>query len=313
MENLTDIAVFLEVVEAKGFTAAARNLDLSRSVASKAVSRLEARLGVRLLNRTTRRTSLTEAGAALHARAARAMEEIREAELEVARLQAHPRGTLRVTVPMSFGLLHVSPAVPEFLRRHPEVKVDLLMEDRTIDLVAERYDAAIRISRKEDSSLVERRIAPCRMVVCAAPSYVERRGAPVTPEDLGDHDCIGYTYARTPHQWHFTGPGGKSLSVHVRGPYQVNNGLAQREAALAGVGVILVPTFYVGEDLGEERLVRLLPRYETPPLSICAVYPQRRHLPPKVRAFVDFMAERFGDEPYWDRFLDGEGARGASG
>ncbi len=303
MDNLSDVAVFLQVVEAKSFTEAARRLGLSRSVASKAVTRLETRLGVRLLQRTTRRIGLTEAGSALYARAAQALEELREAEREVTRLQAEPRGTLRVTVPMSFGLLHVAPAVPEFLRLHPDLTFDLLMEDRVVDLVAEGYDVAVRISRKDDTSLVERRLAPCRMVVCAAPSYLERHGTPEAPEELRQHDCLGYTYARSPNHWHFRGVDGASQSIHVAGSYRVNNGLALREAALAGLGIVFLPTFYVGDDLAEGRLQAVLLDRTAVELSICAVYPQRRHLPPKVRAFVDFMAGRFGAEPYWDRFL----------
>lgn len=302
MENLTDIAVFVRVVESGSFTRTADQLALSRAVISKYVSRLEKRLGARLLNRTTRRLSLTEAGAALYARSRDALREIEEAELEIDRLQGEPRGTLKVNAPMSFGILHVAPAVPEFLARHAAVTVDLRMDDRIVDLIEEGFDVAIRIAELQDSTLIARKLAPCRQVVCASTEYLRRHPLPQTPEDLTEHNCIIYTYARSPNIWRFRSANGEDISVPVRGNLRVNNGLAEREAALQGLGIIITPTFYVGDAIRDGRLQVVLNEYAVPELSVYAVYPERKYLQPKVRMFVDFLAQRFGPEPYWDRF-----------
>jgi DNA-binding transcriptional LysR family regulator len=301
MDSLTDIAVFVQVVESGSFTAAADRLGLSKSVASKSVTRLETRLGARLLSRTTRRLSLTEAGAVLHERARRGLQEIGDAEAEVSRLQGAPRGTLRVNAPTSFGILHVSPALPEFLARYPEVAVDLHLDDRKLDIVDEGFDVSLRISELPDSSLVSRRLAPCRHAVVAAPAYLERRGVPRTPGELRDHEIITYRYQDSSDEWRFRDRNGVTETVPVRGPLRTNNSLALREALLGGAGVTRTPTFIVGRDIQEGRLVRLLADYDTLEVSIYLVYPQRRHLSPKVRAFVDFMAERISGSPYWDR------------
>lgn len=254
MENLTDIAVFVRIVDSGSFTRAAQQIGLSRAVASKYVARLEQRLGARLLNRTTRRLSLTEAGAALYARSREALREIEEAELEITRLQEEPRGTLRVNAPMSFGILHLAPALPEFLARHPGLMVDLRLDDRIVDLVEEGFDLAIRIADLQDSTLVARRLAPCRQVMCASPDYLKRRGVPRTPEELTDHNCIVYTYGRSPNIWRLRGPDGSEAAVPVAGNLRVNNGMVECEAALRGLGVIITPTFYIGDLIGAGRL-----------------------------------------------------------
>jgi DNA-binding transcriptional LysR family regulator len=306
MENLTDIAVFVRVVESSSFTAAADKLGLARSVVSKRVTRLEERLGVRLLNRTTRRLSLTEAGAALFEQSWPALARIEDAELEVTRLQTEPRGNLKVSAPMTFGILHLAPLLPEFLERYPGVQMDLRLDDRFVDLVAEGFDLAIRIAMLADSTLVARRLAPSRMAVCASPEYWRRHGVPQTPEDLRAHNCISYIYTRTPDVWEFSTQAGDTITVPIRGNLRLNNGLVERTAAVDGVGVAIMPTFYVGEDLQAGRLQPVLTDYPLPELSISAVYPQRKHLSPKVRAFIDFLSETFRPEPYWDRFLGGK-------
>lgn len=302
MDNLTEIAVFVRVVECGSFTRAADELGLSRAVVSKHVSRLEERLGARLLNRTTRRLSLTEVGSALYGRSRSALAEIQEAELEVDALQAEPRGTLRLSAPMSFGILHLAPALPEFLARYPALQIDMSLNDQIVDLVAEGFDLAIRISELRDSSLVARRLGPSRQVICASPEYLRCHGLPREPDELRTHNCIVYAYADSPNLWRFLAPGGSEITVPVRGNLRVNNGLAEREAALRGLGVILTPSFYVGEDIQAGRLQVLLSDYRIQELAVYAVYPQRRYLAPKVRAFVDFLAERFGPKPYWDTF-----------
>jgi DNA-binding transcriptional LysR family regulator len=300
MDSLTDIAVFVQVVDAGSFTAAADRLGLSKSVVSKYVTRLENRLGARLLNRTTRRLSLTEVGRTFLERSRQGLHEIEEAEAEVSRLQSEPRGTLRINCPMSFGILHISPALPEFLAHYPDLAVDMSLDDRRVDLVEEGFDLAIRIGELPDSSLIARRLGPCRHVLCGAPGYFQRHGVPRTPEDLRDHNALIFQYQDSPREWHFRAPQGSIIRVAVSGSIQMNNSLGLREALLREVGITLTPTFVVGEDIKAGRLQTVLKDYETLEVSIYAVYPQRRHLSPKVRAFVDFMVSHIADPPYWD-------------
>lgn len=301
MEPLADIAVFVRVVDSGSFTAAAARLDLSKSVVSKHVTRLEEQLGARLLNRTTRRLSLTEAGRLLYERSRKGLAEIEEATFEVSRLQEAPRGALMINAPMSFGILHLAPALPEFLRRYPELTVDMSLDDRQVNVIEEGFDVSVRIAELPDSSLVARRIAPCRHVIVAAPSYLARHGTPQTPEDLRHHNIVTYRYQESALEWHFRGPDAKTTSVAVSGSLAMNNSLALRAALLEGVGITRTPTFVVGQDIREGRLVALLREYEPPELTIFLVYAQRRHQSPKVRAFVDFIAERISETPSWDR------------
>jgi DNA-binding transcriptional LysR family regulator len=302
MENLTDIAVFVRVVVRGSFTLAADDLELSRAAVSKYVSRLEERLGARLLHRTTRRLSLTEAGAALFEASRGAIERIEEAEAAVARLQSEPRGRLRVSAPMSFGILHLGPAIAEFARRHPAVSLELTFDDRFVNLVEEGVDVAIRIGALTDSSLVARKLSCTRLVVCAAPSYLAERGEPEMPEDLASHNCLLYTYLASANVWRFRAPDGREVPVAVGGNLRVNNGIVEAEAAVAGMGILMSPSFYVGGLLRAGKLKRILTRYQLPELGIHGVYPQRTHVPPKVRAFVDFLARRFGRKPEWENF-----------
>lgn len=301
MDRLGGMAVFAAVVEAKSFSAAARRLGVSKSAVSKQVARLEQRLGARLLNRTTRRLALTEAGMAFYEHCARILAEAGEAELAVTRLHGRPRGTIRINAPMTFGLMHIAPAVSDFLAENPELRVDMVLDDRFVDLIDEGFDVAVRIGALADSSLVARRLAPVRTVVCGAPDYFRRRGEPALPADLADHNCLLYAYESTA-EWRFEGPDG-ALAVRVRGDFRANNGDALRAVALAGHGITLIPTFIVGEDLASGRLRTVLDDYRVPERAVHAVYPHRRYLSPKIRAFVDFFAARFGPEPYWDRGL----------
>lgn len=303
MEHLSDIAVFVRVADRGSFTAAAVELNLSKAVVSKYVSRLEQRLGARLLNRTTRRLTLTEAGAVLLEKSHAALSDLRDAELEVARLTDAPRGVLRVTAPTSFVLLHLGPLLPQFLARHPAVSLDLTLDDRLADLVGERYDVALRVwAALSDSSLVARRLAPCRLVVCAAPAYLKRRGSPKNPSELTRHNCLTYSLERTRSAWHFKAPGRRAVGVSVRGNLRCNNAIALKQATVEGAGILCCPTFFVGEELAGGKLVEVLPSYKVPELVIYAVYPQRRHLLPSVRAFVDFLVEKIPADPPWDRF-----------
>jgi DNA-binding transcriptional LysR family regulator len=301
MQNLTDIAIFVKVVELSSFTAAAEALEMSQPVVSKAVTRLEEKLGARLLNRTTRRLSLTEAGSELYGRSVRALAEIENAELEVARFQTEPRGLLRVSAPMSFSILHLGPALQGFLTRFPGVTLELSLDDRQVDLVEEGFDVAVRIGRLQDSNLIARKIAPCRQVLCASPAYLAQRGEPERPEDLLEHSCILYSLLSAPREWRLEGPEGELHTVPINGSIQSNNGLVNRAAALAGGGIVLLPTFYLGEQLRSGTLKPVLCKFKPQELAVYAVYPERRNLMPKVRAFVDFLATTFGPQPPWEQ------------
>lgn len=300
MDSLSDIAVFVHVVQSGSFTAAADKLGLSKSVVSKYVTRLEDRLGARLLNRTTRRLSLTEAGQVFFGRSQRALGEIEEAEAEVSKIQGEPRGELRLNSPMSFGILHIAPLLPAFQARYPEVTVDMVLDDRTVNLVEEGFDLAIRIGDLPDSSLVARRLGACLHVVCATPEYFAQHGVPQSPADLSDHPALTYRYQDSPSEWRFIDSDGSFLQVPINSRLQMNNSLALREALLNGAGVTLTPTFVVGQDIRAGKLKAVLLDYRLIELSIYAVYPQRKHLSPKVRAFIDFLAEQIEDPPHWE-------------
>ena len=291
MDRILQMQTFVAVVDAGSFVGAADRLDLSRAAASRYVAELESRLGVRLLHRTTRRLSLTQEGSTFLARCRTLLADIEEAESE---LNTHVReavGLLRVNAPVSFGISHLAPLWPDFLGLHPRLRLDVTLADRLVDLVEEAYDLAIRISSLENSSLIGRRLATTRIVMCASPAYLERRGIPETPEDLEDHEVIGYSYWSTGDEWQLDGPRGKVV-VRTRPRLQANNGDTCRIAAIAGRGIILQPTFLVGQDLAAGALVQLLPEYKPMELGIYAVYPTRRFVAPKVRALMDFLAER---------------------
>ncbi|MEQ8207328.1 MAG: LysR family transcriptional regulator [Woeseia sp.] len=304
MDSLTDIAVFVAVVDEGSFTKAAERLKLSRPVVSKYVTRLEERLGVRLLNRTTRRLSLTEAGRIFHERSQRGLRDIEDAEAEISRLRETPSGVLRINSPMSFGILHIAPALPEFLQSYPELTVDMKLDDRKVDLIEEGFDVSVRIADMPDSSLIARRMAPCRHAIVATQSYLDNYGTPRTPADLVKHNVLSFSYQRSASNWHFLSPDNKPVTVSVSGALQMNNSLALREAVLAGTGIMRAPTFIVGKDIQAGRLIPLLTNYPTLEISIYLVYPERRHLLPKVRAFVDFMADKISTTPYWDLAVD---------
>ena len=300
MDRLSDIAVFVQVVAKGSFTAAAEQLGLSKSVVSKYVTRLEEGLDVRLLNRTTRRLSLTEAGQILYSRSVRGLEEIEAAEAEVSKLHDTPSGKLRINTPMSFGIRHIAPAMATFAQRYPQLTVDMRLDDRQVDLIEEGVDLAIRIAELPDSSLVARRLSTCRHVVCASPAYLERHGTPKAPEDLSQHKVLTYQYQDSPNQWHMIAPDGRPVSVTLHGSIAMNNSLALLEAAKHGAGIMLTPSFVAGEAIKHGELVELLPGYRAQELSIYAIYPERRHLLPKVKVFIDHMKAHLGDPPYWD-------------
>lgn len=299
MDRFASMEVFVRVAELKGFSEAARRLGQSKSSVSKHVSALENHLGVRLLNRTTRRLSLTEAGVAYYDWCRRIAADMEAAEDSVTRLHAGPCGNLKVNAPMSFGRLHLAAVIPEFMERHPQVTVEMFMDDRVVDLIEEGFDLAVRISRLADSSLIARRIASSRSVVCASPDYLAKHGAPRTPADLAQHNCLIYSYSPQGDRWRFSGPDGE-YTVRVSGNFWANNGDALHTAALAGLGVLSSPSFIIGEDLRAGRLKTVLEDCRQPDLTIHAVYPHQRHMTAKLRVFVDYLIEKFAASPSWD-------------
>ena len=298
-DALQEITVFARIVAAGSLSAAARDLGLSPALVSRRLAGLEARLGVRLVNRTTRSLHLTDEGVAYHETCTRVLADIEEADAAVSAGRAEPRGILRVALPASFGNQHVAPLVPRFAERYPDVQLALSLSDRNVNLVEEGFDLAIRIADLADSSLAARKLAPNRRVVCASPSYLRRHGTPRTPEDLAQHNCLATDF--TMH-WDYRGPDGKPGSARVSGRYACDNWEVLREWALAGMGIALKSTWDVRRHLEDGTLVSLLPGYTfATDVAIYAVYPHRRHLPAKTRAFIEFLAESFGPEPYWDR------------
>lgn len=300
IDVLTGMRVFTAVVDAGSFAAAADKLDLSRGMTSRYVAQVEAHLGVRLLNRTTRRLSLTEAGSDYYQRAVQVLALAEEAEHAVTQEAAVARGTLRINTSVSFGARHVGAAISAYLARHPQVKADLTLNDRVVDLVEEGFDVAVRIARKVDPGLVARPLTRARMLACASPDYIKLHGMPKSPADLARHNCLTYAYSGLQNEWRFV-RSGREQTVKVAGNLHGNNGDILSCAAAEGLGVAVLPTFLVHELLREKKLARVLEGWEADELTVFAVYPSRQFLPPKVRSFVDFMVERFGGEPYWDR------------
>jgi DNA-binding transcriptional LysR family regulator len=299
MQDLERMAIFARVVEAKGFSEAARRLGVSKSVVSKAVTQLEKSVGARLLNRTTRAMSVTEAGAVFYEHCARIVEELEQAKLAVGQFHSEIRGVLRVSASVAFGTLHIAPALPAFLERHPQLRIDMAIGDRIVDLAEEGFDVAIRISQEPAPNLVARRLAAVNRKICATPGYFERHGVPRTPADLSRHNCLTYTHFNPQETWRLRGPDG-DIAVPISGNLRLNDDEALSAAVLGGLGVALLPTFIVGRDLQAGRLQAVLSDYVPSERHIDAVYLPHRHVPAKVRAFIDFLRARFSPEPYWD-------------
>lgn len=298
MNRLASLRIFVAIVETRSFTAVADKLRLSRAVVSKAVSDLERSLGARLLERTTRHVRVNEVGAAYYEKCIHILAALEEADLSVRQLHDEPRGVLRVNAPISFATLHLRPVITRYLATYPEVRLSLTLTDRFVDLIDEGFDVAIRIGKLEESSLIARKLAPARRVLCASPAYLKEHGVPRTPADLAKHSCMPYT--ATAHEgWKLCGPDGEHV-VHTTGPLASNNGDMLHCAAANGLGIALLPTFIVGPDLQNGVLQIVLPEYMSSDLSIYALYPPTRHLAAKVRTFIDVLATYFGPRPYWD-------------
>lgn len=292
MDQFKEIESFVAVAQLGSFVKAADRLGLSKAMVSRNVSELEARLGVRLMQRTTRRLSLSDAGAEYLQRCVQILGDLQDANAAVSAGALQAQGRLKLTAPLTFGILHLAPLWGEFLRIHPQVELEVNLNDRLVDLVDEGYDLAVRIGQLSSSSLIARRIAGTRLVLCASPRYLQRTAPIRQLGDLALHDVIAYTYLATGEQWRFTGPeGAQSIEVHPR--LRSNSGDTCRAAALADQGIVFQPTFLVGEDLKAGRLVEILPQYRGPELDIQLVYPSRAHLSLTVRVMVDFLSSAF--------------------
>ena len=292
MDRFLEMQTFNAVVDAGSFVKAAEALNMSKAAVSRYLVDMEARLGVRLLHRTTRRLSLTDEGQVFYGRSKELLAELAEAEEEISSRSHAASGLLRINAPFTFGVLHLAPLWGAFRSLHPKVKLDVTLSDRLVDLVEEGYDVAIRIARLDNSTLISKRLASTRMVLCASPQYLALHGTLQEPADLAQHAVISYSYWSTRDEWHFDGPQGP-VSVKTQPCIHTNSGDTCRAAALAHQGVILQPSFLVGPDLVAGTLVELLPQYRSIELGIYAVYPTRKHVSQKVRALIEFLAEHF--------------------
>lgn len=293
LPDLEAWAIFAKVAETGSFATAAAELGLSGPTVSKAVQRLEARLGERLIHRTSRRFALTESGRVLAVRAARILAEGEAAEAEAKASSAIPHGRIRLAAPMSFGLRHVAPALPAFLADHPQVSIDLQLDDRRVDLIAGGVDVAVRIADLADSSLIARRLCPVRRLVVGSPDYFTRRGTPLRPRHLRDHACLGYTWLASGETWHFSNAAGEGESVTVKGPLSANNGDALVAALEGGLGIALQPDFLAWEAIKAGRLVTVLDDWHAPPLALHLVTPAGGPRPIRVTVLLDFLTARF--------------------
>jgi DNA-binding transcriptional LysR family regulator len=296
LPDLEGLAVFAKVVELRSFAAAADDLQLSKATVSKAVSRLEARLGTRLVNRTSRRLALTDAGRRLTERAAHILAEAEAAESDCLAQSSTPRGLVRLAVPMSFGLREVAPILPEFLRDFPDISVDLHLSDAMVDLIGEGFDAALRIGVLPDSSLIARRLRPMEMHLVASPAYLARRGRPTHPLHLAEHACLGYAYQQTPDLWRFA-RGGEQAAVRPAGPLRVTNGDALTPALLAGLGIAMLPAFIVDEDLAAGRLEAILTDWTLHSAALHLVTPPGGPRSARVEALVEFLTRKLSRRP----------------
>ncbi|NQV99128.1 MAG: LysR family transcriptional regulator [Rhodospirillales bacterium] len=294
MDSLSGMAVFTKVAERESFTGAATDLKLSKSAVSKQIARLEDRLGVQLIHRTTRKLHLTEVGRAFYERAKRVVEEAEAAEQAISSLHDSLRGTLRINSPLSFGIRKISPLLPEFMARHPDLKIDITFNDRQVDLIEDGFDMGVRIAQLTDSSLIVRKLGTTELVVAASPEYWKQNGKPDHPRDLVNHRCLLYDYRQNPHEWHFQDPDGP-LTVRVDGHFRSNNGDALICAAVNGAGVHYVPTFLADELLVSGHLETALEPYTADGIGIYAVWPPNRHLSAKVRSFVDFLIDNLAN------------------
>lgn len=311
MNKFEDIQALIAVVESGTFTAAAERLNLAKSAISRRVSALEERLGVQLLHRTTRVLNLTETGRSFYERGTRILADLEEAEAAVQQEHGELRGTLRVALPLSFGVRHMCGPIATFSKQHPKVRFDLDLNDRRVDLIEGNFDVALRIGHLTDSSLIARKLFDVRTVVCASPNYLSTHGAPQTPNDLRNRQCLVYSNLADPDKWAYKDRDGNSYTVKVNGAMMASSGDFLSNVAAHGLGLIMQPTFIASEAIRHGNLVPVLTDYQWPIATAYAVYPPTRHLSYRVRTFIDFLAEKFAGTPQWDRDCEQPGARGS--
>ncbi|TKA90015.1 LysR family transcriptional regulator [Guyparkeria sp. SB14A] len=303
MDRFAALANFISIADAGSISAAADRLGIAKSAVSRRLRELENHLGVELVHRTTRHLALTPSGEDFYHRATRLLADLDQAEEAVTREHGELSGVLRIAAPLSFGLMHLQPAITAFMAAHSGVSFDLNLDDDEVDLVADGYDLGIRLASLPDSTLMARRLAPIRNLAVASPDYLARHGTPRHPADLADHDCLIYSNVPETQVWGYTNAQGRWQPVHGRRRLRVNNGDFLREAAIRGAGIVIEPTFLLHRAIAEGQLVPILTDVPWPEIGAYAVYPQTRHLSARVRAFIDFLAQRFAGEPYWDHHL----------
>jgi DNA-binding transcriptional LysR family regulator len=303
MDRFENMRTFIRVVEAGTISAAADRLGVAKSAVSRRLKELEEHLGVELFHRTTRKMNLTDTGRAFYHQSVRILEDVLEAELATSQAHGTLKGSLKVALPSTFGLMHMGPAINEFLKAHPQIEFDLDFNDREVDLIQEGFDLAIRIANLPDSSLIARRLAPIQNVICASPSYLEQSGMPRTPDELVDHRCLVYSLLSDYEYWNLTDIEGKEIRTKIHPYLKASTGEFLRDAAAEGMGIIMVPSFIAYEEIESGTLVAILEDYNPPQIDAYAIYPQTRHLSHRVRAFVDFLVKRFEGTPYWDSCL----------
>ncbi|MCK5446139.1 MAG: LysR family transcriptional regulator [Rhodospirillaceae bacterium] len=305
MGQLEDMNTFVRIVEAGSISRAADQLGVVKSAISRRLVDLEARLNVQLLNRTTRKSSLTDAGRSYYQRAQEILADVGELNATTSNTQLVLEGDLKIAVPLSFGLSHLAPVINEFAVLHPGVVIHIDFADRQIDMVEEGFDLAVRIADLKDSTLIARKLFATRNILCASPAYLERAGTPERPSDLKSHDVLHYT--NTPGaSWHFTNKDGNQISVKLNIKLNANNGEYLCAAAVNGLGIAALPTFIAYKDVENGNLVRVLGDYALPSMNAYAVYPQTKHLSARVRALIEFLSETFASPPHWDQCLKGK-------
>ncbi len=300
MGQFEDMGTFVRIIESGSISQAASDLGVVKSAISRRLVDLEVRLGVQLLNRTTRKSSLTEAGRQFYERSVRILADVAEINASTSNIKAALKGSFKISAPLSFGLMHMPKVISEFTTLHPDLIIHMDFNDRQVDLVEEGIDVAIRIAELKDSSLMALKLATIHNILCASPGYLEKMGIPEKPQDLKNHRILRYSNV-SGNSWHFSGPDGRKHSISLPVKMSANNGDFLKSAAKDGHGIIHSPTFIVWQEIASGELVRIMNKYPNPALNAYAVYPQTRHLPQRVRLFIDFMKEKFGGEPYWDK------------
>ena len=303
MDRFENMGTFIRVVEAGSISGAADRMGVAKSAVSRRLKELEEHLGVELFHRTTRQMNLTDTGRAFYHQAVRILDDVLEAEHATSQAHGTLKGSLKIALPSSFGLMHIGPAINKFLKEHPQVEFDLDFNDREVDLIQEGFDLAIRIANLPDSSLIARRFAPVKTVMCASPDYLEQMGIPRSPDELIEHQCLVYSLLRDYEYWHLSDIRGNEIRTRIRPYLKASTGEFIRDAAVAGLGIVLIPTFIAYKEIERGTLVPVLKDYKPPQINAYAIYPQTRHLSQRVRTFVDLLVKRFEGTPYWDLCL----------